>query len=139
MEIEIFFRILCLEKTSPEFKKIKQEGNLVDADSVVQKVGKGAIYNTNLKLHPSEVLNFEDFMFEQGANNLKLVNREFGNVVDILPSLDSGAWTTTTEFKPHVVNPGQNNAFIGSVGHADHIQQQHYDCLLYTSDAADEG
>lgn len=123
----IYRKIGTSGRRSAEFKKIKQEGNLVDADSVVKKVGKGAIYNTNLKLHPSEVLNFEDFMFEQGATKLKLVNREFGNVVDSLPSLDSGAWTTTTEFKPHVVNPGQNNAFISSVGETDFVQKQHYD------------
>ena len=64
------------------------------------KVGKGTVY-TKLNLHPSELLDFEAFMFEQGGNKLKLVNREFENVVDRLPSLDSGAWMTTTEFKPH--------------------------------------
>ena len=41
MDIANIYRKIATEgRRSAEFKKIKQEGNLVDADSVVQKVGK---------------------------------------------------------------------------------------------------
>ena len=93
--------VAITSRRKDEMRKIKEEGEPGDWESVVKKVGKGTVYSTKLNLHPSELLDFEAFMFEQGGNKLKLVNREFGNVVDTLPPLDSGAWTTTTEFKPH--------------------------------------
>ena len=82
------------------------------------KLSKGELYQSSLKLHPSELLFFEKDMAEQGLKHLSDKEFQYMDIVLASPNSDDPMWTITNEYTPIVVTPGikENPRYLGNVG-----------------------